>query len=368
MEILELQDRINYTLDALNSAKSISKKRRYFAYLSGLVSIYNSITGSKVQIAEMDNQNIMKPTFYQSFIQEISHTEGLLLGISDGILKTRQEVGCEFRPQFLARTYGRKYLSEILESFLADLGDRFYRLYKEAETDGRLFYNQEFSGGITTFDYPMLKSFIFLPKDRETIPFLITTVHELGHAFDYDYTKCSRKAVNAVKFNVNIETFSMFLEILLIEYLKRIHFDPDEVKMIEEKICNDLIGHASEVNFGLSLSETFIDPDFKLVLRDLDDAARCYDEFLQKYGLEYIKGDINYENSVQYMYGGLIANIYAYYYGQDRNFINEICKHFLDYEAYSTEEILERLPFVKEELNGFPILRKKLEQVKANQN
>ena len=334
MEILELQNRIKNILDCVNNAKSVSTKRRYFVYLSGLVSIYNHITGENISIGELDNQKIMKTTFYENFVHEITNKCGTLYEISDGILGIRKKVGCEFREQFLAKTYKRKYLSDIFESFLASLGDRFYQLYKEASEDGRLFYNQQFGGGESTFDYQTLKSTIFLPKDQETVPFLITMAHEFGHVFEYDYTKCSRKAAFTNKFNAHIEVFSMLMELFLINYLKKIHFDSSEVFMMEEKYYNDLIGFASEINFAFSLSLTLIDFNYNLVIYNCNEANRIYDEIVKKYGVDYIKGDINLEDSVIYMYGGLIATIYEHYYSQDKNFIKEICKHFLDYEAY----------------------------------
>ncbi len=367
MEVLELRKRIEKTLGLINDSKTISLKRRYFVQLSSLVSIYNGITKEKIQIAETNNQILMNPSFYQSFVSDVSRTRELLFGISDGILITRKEVGCEFRDIYYAKTYGRKYIKEILESFLASLGDRFYTLYKEALADGRLYLNMDFSGGYSTFDFQTKKVTVFGPRDQETVPFMLTIAHEFGHVFEYDYTKCSRKEKFTNKYNVSTEVFSMFLEVLLLDYLARIHFDSEETSKLHEKYYNDLIGFASEVNFGLSLATTLIGKDFILKIVDLDDASRCYDEFVKEYNLDYIKGDINFEDSVNYMYGALIATIYEYYYLQDPSFLKEIHAHFLDYYSYSTEEILERLPFVRQEIGGYHILRKKLEQIKANQ-
>lgn len=367
MDVLELQKRIKNTLELVNNAKSISTKRRYFVHLSGLVSIYNQITGSEIEISELNNQKIMKHTFYQNFVAEIGRTYGILAQLSDGILQARKDVGCDFREHFVVETYSKKYLREILESFLASLGPRFYNLYKDATNEKRLFYNQKFGGGLSVFDYQELKTIIFAPYDQETIAFLVTLVHELGHTFDYEYTKCSRKAILVNQYNVNLEVFSMLMELLLLDYLKSIHFDPQATLKMEEKFYNDLIGFSSEVNFGLSLSMTLVDPELNLVIYDYNEAEKKALELTKRYGIDYYLDDINFEDSINYMYGGLIATIYRYYYSQDKSFIQEIFKHFLDYESYTTEEILENLPFVKDELNGYPILRKKLAQIKTNQ-
>ena len=367
MEILELQNKINKTVELLNNAKSISTARRYFVYLSGLISIYNNITGSDLMISEVNNKAIMKKKFYENFVDDVNRNNKIIYKMSDGILKARKDTGCEFRKLFLARTYDRKYLIELLEEFLASLGERFYSVYKEALKDERIFYNQPFSGGITVFDYSSLKSTVFIPYDQETVTFLMTAAHKFGHVFEFDYTKCSRKPILTNRFDVNIESFSMFVELLLLDFLRKINFNPNEVATMEEKYYNDFVIYAAEANFGVSVPSAYIGNDLSLILTDVDETSKCYDKFVEKYDFDYLPEDINYEDSINYMFGGLIATIYAYYYSQDKNFLKEIYKHFLDFEAYEVSESLSRIPYLEKELDGFPILKKRLSKIKTNQ-
>ena len=365
METIELREKIDKTLELFKNAKSISVRRRYFVYLSTLVATYNEITKENLSFKI---GRTMKHTFYENFVKEISVMNRILAYISREILESRKEVGCEFRENYVIKTYKQKYLMEIFESFLVSLDEKFYKLYKEALKDDRLFYNKEFGTGCTVFDYQTLKSTVFVPYDRETLSFLVTFAHEMGHVFEYDFTKHSRKAVLANKCNANCEVFSMFVELLMIEYLKKNYFDRSEALKIEEKYYNDLIGFATELNYALSLSVTFIDPNCNLLIYDYDDANKCAEALSKKYGVSYYLDDINLENSFNYMFGGLIATIYQNYYNQDKNFFKEISNHILDYETYNTKEILIRLPFVRNEINdGCPILKKKLEQIKTNQ-
>ena len=367
MEILELQKRINDTLEHVNNAKSISEKRRYFVYLSGLVAVYNELTNSELQLGHIGNGKIMKYTFYESLIKLFNENCENIYNLSSGVLQTRKEVGCDFRLKFNLKTYSPKYMMEVVDSFIASLGPKYYKIYHETLKNDLVFFTKDYAAGLSVFDYQKLRAFVFVPRNKQTLAFLTTFAHEFGHVFEYDYTKFSRKAFFTNRYNVNIEVFSMFIELLLFDYLKSIHFNSNEVNKMEEKFYNDVIGYASGIKFALSLSNFLMDYNCNLVICDYKEAYNTLNELQREVGITYYIDDVNLADSINYMYGGLIATIYRYYYNQDSNFIKEIEKHFLDYESYTTEEILDRLPFVREEFNDFKILRKKLEQIKTNQ-
>ena len=368
MEILELQKRINANLMRVNSAKSISEKRRYFVYLGSLLATYNELTGENVQMWQTNNKAVMKHTHIELLSQELEKNKNFMQKISSGMLESKLESECNFRDRFVVKTYSPKYLFEVLESFLGVLGNRHYKVYKNIINNNDLVFNKEFAGGLTIFDYQKLKSVIFTSKDKTTLASLLTLVHELGHAYEYDYTKYSRKPFYVNKFNVTTEVFSMLNELLMIDYLKKINFDLVEVNKLEEKFYNDIINYAFEIYFAFSLRYLYFDDDSNLIIYDYNEAIECENELIKKYGHDfYVTNDINLEDSVNYMYGGLIATIYRHYYNQDHKFMNEISKHFLDYEAYDTKEIINRLPFVNKELEEFSILKKKLCQIKTNQ-
>ncbi len=367
MEILELQKRINRTLEIVNNAKSPSEKRRYFVILSGLVSIYNEITGSELQLGKTTQEKIMKYSFYEALLKEFNDNYANIYKISSGILQARKKEKCDFSLMYDFKTYSPKYMLEIFETFMASLGQKYYKIYKEAFKEGRVYFSKTYGEGFSIFDYEDLKSYIFVPKNKETLAFLSTIAHEFGHVFEFDETKFARKPYFTNKFNVNLEVFSMLIELLLFDYLRKINFNLNEVNKMEEKFYNDVIGYAAEIKFALSLSKIFIDYDCNLAIYDYDEADSVADKLEESDGIRYYTYNINLEDSMNYMYGGIIATIYRYYYNQDEAFISEIKKHFLDYEFYGTEEILDRLPLVREELNGFPILKKRLKQIKTNQ-
>ncbi len=368
MEILDLQKRIKKTLELINDAKSISVKRRYFVYLSGLVETYNLLTDSELKIGNLGGKQIMKHTFMESLVKEFNENGDIMQYIGHGILSARHVTNCYFRDRYFIKHYNIKYLKEIFESFLASLSDRHYKIYKDMLANDDIAFNQEFAAGFTIFDYERQKSVMFTSYDEETLPSLLTLAHELGHVYEFDYTKCSRKPYFTTKFNVNIEVFSMFTEGLLLDYLRKIHFDPEEVNKLEEKFYKDVVNYAAILCFTLSLKKFSMDSNYNLIIHDVEEANARVSELIGRYDAEYsVVGSINLQDAVYYTYGGFISTIYRHYYNQDPSFIKEISKHFLDYQSYSTEEILEKLPFVMNELENFSILKKKLSQIKTNQ-
>lgn len=369
MEIKELEKRIKKLLKTVNEDLPKAIERDNFVYLSSLVLIYSKILGDEIIIDVDKHEKIVKKTHYQSTLEEIGNAKGILLDISETILQAKKEAPFEFPSNFRIKTYSRKYLEEIFESFLVSLGDKFYYLYNDAKKDGRIFYNEVFSKGTTVFDYQKQKSTIFVPSNRETITFLITFAHEIGHTYENDYTKATMRPSSSTKFKIAEESFPMFLEIALIDYLKQINFDPKELELIEMHWFWYLNQKAAEVMFGFSLPRTIVNYKKELVIpkTDMLEAQDLCDAIFDSYDVRYIYNGIVFEESVGYMCGGLLALIYAHYYQQDKAFLREIQNHFFDYEVLNGREELERNDLLQEELRTAFVLKKRLGQIKTNQ-
>ncbi len=367
MEILELEKRISRTLELVNNAESVSTRRRYYVELNSLVSIYSQITNRNININTINNTKMMKYTFIESLLSDLTINYKLFCKISSNIMKARKEADLAFQSKYVYKNYSPKFLGEIVASFFASLGPKYFDIYYKTLSNDRIFFNKSFGTGYTIFDYQDSSSYIFVNNNFRTLLSAIVLVHEFGHAFEYDYTKYSRKTSLAAKFNVTLETFPLLMELLFLDYLKRIKFNQNEIHKLEEEFYKDIISFTSELRFAFLISNRTIDSDGNLVIFDDSETEIIYSNLKDSDDFVSYSSNINVENSVNYMCGGFIATIYNYYCNQDLNFIKDIEKHFLDYEFYNSSEVIDKLPFVKEEIEKNLILSKKLRQIKTNQ-
>lgn len=359
MSLEELQERININLDKVNNAKSISSKRRYFVYLCGLVEVYNELTHENIQVAKYDSNNIMKNTLSENFFKELFYNGKLIFERSFNIVDAYKKTNWTTLDYLTFNTYSEKFLSELFEDFVSSLGVKYELIFKNMLKKNQLFLSKNDIAGATIFDYEKRTSYMFLPINKNNLYFFSILAHELGHVFEYERTKCSRKCEFVNNFNITTEVFALFIEILFCDYLKRINFNELEIKKLENKYYGDFLTYTTQIKFALSCPYLYVNKNGELISESMDEVNKYLKYLENEDNYKYYIQNINLTDSIYYMYGYFIADIYREYYNLNKNFIREIENHFFDYEAYASEEILKKLPYVKS-LTNFDILMKHL--------
>jgi len=365
MEILELQKRITKALYRTNNSNSISERRRNYVILSGLVEIYNNITNANIELRKYVNKRIMKHSFNYYLIKELNQNYNNIYKLSNDIVEVYKNVKWYSEPKRVFKNYKSTYLAEIINDFFASLGDKYYKIFKDLYEDKRVFSSNSFGDGFTVFDYEELKSTIFVPNDKSTLICFTVLAHEVGHVINYDITKYSKNPLTVNNYDISTEMFSMFIELIFFDYLKKIKFEQTEIQKVEERFYDDFLIYASQLKFLFSYHGSGIDKANNLVVDDVDEANKYLELLELKDGFTYFMYDANIKDAAYYTYGGVVADIFRYYFEQDNKFIYEIEKHFFDSEAYSSEEILDRLPYVRESLKDMKILKKHLNNIKT---
>ena len=365
MEVERLRERITKTVNRVNNARTDSERRRYYVLLHDIVAIYNDITGEELIINEYIKEQILKHGQSYYLRKELGRNGKSIRDLASRIVGTYTSVkwdNHDIKIDF--KNYSPKYLNEIVEDFLARLNPRYYQIFKSIRDDGRIIDRESFFGGHVTYDHEELKTYIFVSKKNNTITFCDDLIHEIGHAIQYDFTKYSRKTTSSIRYDITLEMFSMFIELIFIDYLKRINFNLEERRKLEEKWYTDHLIHASQMKFALTCPQAHIDEECHLFVEgeDVEEASECLNRLRREDNVCYYLYKTDVLDAICYMYGGAFADIFRHYFNQDPNFIHDVEKHFFDYEAYNSEEILDRLPHVKEDLQSMKILRHHLEE------
>ena len=365
MEVEELKKRISKTVDRVNNARTVSERRRYYVILHDIVSIYNDITGEELFINEYIKEQILKHGQSYYLRKELSENGKSIRSLASSIVRTYKAVKWDNHDiKIRFKNYSPKYLNEIVEDFLAELSHRYYQIFRTIRDDERIIGGESFFGGHVVYDHEELKTYVFVSKKNNTIAFCSNLLHEIGHAIQYDFTKYSRKTTSSIRYDITLEMFSMFIEFVFVDYLKRINFNLEEIRKLEEKLYTDFLIPATQVKFALTCPQAHIDEECQLFVdsEKVEEASDCLNRLRRKDNLCYYLYHTDVLDAICYMYGGVISDIFRHYFREDPSFIHDIERHFFDYEAYNSEEILDRLPHVREELQSMKILRNHLKE------
>lgn len=364
MEIEELKQRIIKTIYLVNNAPSISKKRRYYVFLCDLIEIMNGITGDDIRVGKYAKGPIMKHPEVYYLIRELRSNYKNMLHLSDSIVQTYKDAkwdNHDLTAEF--KNYSLKYIQEIVDDFFASIDSKYYQIFRKTKEEKRIFRTQEHSSAHIVYDHADLKSYVFVPKNNYSILFAEDVVHEIGHVIQHDFTKYTMKTSSVNRYDITKEMFSMFIGIIFTDYLRKINFNAEETTKLEKKWYMDFLIFTTQLKFISSFPQACIDGECNLRILPEDELdALAYTIKLEKEdNLMYHLYKTNAIEAAYYTYGGVLADIFRHYFRENPSFIHEIEKHFFDYEAYTTEEILDRLPHVRESLQDMSILRKHLE-------
>ena len=364
MEIKELEERITKTICRVNNARSISEKRRYYVILNNLLEIKKRLTKSESSIYDLIEGRVMKHGKFYYFQKEMQANVQDMFDTSNSIVETFKSVKWNNHMNIEFKDFGFDYLSEIIEEFFGLLGPKYYRIYQELCEDNRLFRTERGRDAYTVFDYEFLKSYVFVPANNDSLLLWISIVHELGHVIVYELTKYSRKISSVSYYDITAEMFSQFMELIFLDHLRKVNFSPTEVQKMEEHFYSDFLLSALQIRFVTTYPGIYLDDNCDLHIREKDEESAL--EYLKRLeahdNLNYYIYGTNVKKASYYMYGGVMADIFRHYFKEDRSILSEIEKHFADYEAYTSKEILDRLPHVREEIQSMSILRHHLKE------
>lgn len=186
---------------------------------------------------------------------------------------------------------------------------------------------------------PILKNSYILINNHGSVDDLATLIHELGHAYTYRlFNNESLDRFYSFNNNYLTETFSLFLEILFIDYLKKNNINKEDAILSENMYLK------------------YIENRFKKVLE------LCKMDKIDKI---VSKDETILINALIYSYGATTGIELCEHYKEDPKYTKENIRFFLSsLGKYSSEELLDILKIKEEDLHSCKTLIKRLNKHK----
>ncbi len=362
MSKLDIKCEINRLVELLDGKGGKTKKREIVLNIDALEELYFNLTGEKLGIAlTLIKEYPLNSSYTQSLADEVNRTANILRGLSKKIVNTYKSINWTYSFAGEYCNYNEKYLKEIMESFIASLGPKYYQEYKEVISENRVFYCcSDVTGLQITIPLLKNKSFILCPQDQHIIANIAADVHEFGHVFERKITRNSTTSSYVKQFNISVEIFSMLMERLFMNYLHKINFSQLEIKQLERDYYLSLLDNAMSLRLILNLNSGYIiEKDNGVVFKDITETIDLLKFLSEKDGYEYQLNDINLKDIVLYTYGTIISDVLASHYEDGSLDLKAIENAMFDVELYNSEEIIEHMPYMGE-ITDLNVLRKNL--------
>ncbi len=346
MEIQELRARITRHIDRINTTKSEAVRKRHYVYLIWLIAIYDEFIDHRVDV-DISNEYYPNYALDWGVDTELKQNRSLFIARSNSIIETYKQANYGVHaddPEF--STYPEKEMLEILVEFISKLGTRYKNLFEKLTESDRLFFIKKEAIGETIYDYEKKESYVFVPKDRNNLYCLSILIHEFGHAFRNMVIKKYKTPEKVGKYDITAEAFSLFLEIIFCDYLKRINFDKEETRKLEKKFYHDFLYYTKSAKFAITCPYISFDEYEKIVFTDEEKARNFAEKLEEEDRMEYYIDDITRDDVIQYMHGYYIADIYRDHYNENPSFIEEVERHLSDGLLHTSRKALQRMPYI----------------------
>lgn len=320
--------------------------RTYKAYCH--IYNYNNKNNYLVSVLEIDNDDylqellIKKANYYfgktnQFFLEEKATLQDIYLTNLSYLIDFFEKFGnSSYYKSIVNKTYKKipfKELYDILINFLQEENKEMLLILEEFINEKKFFRltdNTLFDSNAFSIFNPLEKdSLIFIRKNLTSIRYLEAYVHELAHVYDTRNLLESNNEFTVSQYNSNSifnETLSTYYSFLLYDYLIKNSLYKDEA--IFEYI-NTLISYSMQLDSASLICALETDdflrlnnyiPTKKEIISTLKKNSKDFP--LNNINNEYLKEEVNINETINYTYGYLLSKIFL----QNKNFKEEFLK------------------------------------------
>lgn len=237
-----------------------------FCDLTGFKFPEENIFDNPEEISRMLNKDVVKACYrYCGILDEYLE---IFFELFENYCKKLDDVEYCDAPFFSKlRKYSEKDFIDILLSYYATYGDKYYRLAKKYVDEGRIMmgYKTKEYTGMYVGTMHTGSGYIFNNDNRFNSLTMNTLAHELGHAVDREMFVFPQKKRMTYYDDVFLEVPSAFFEFNFINYLKKERIDQDGADIL----TNDLLLKISEA-YGSIFSVLVDESDEKFNDIDLE--------------------------------------------------------------------------------------------------
>jgi len=352
-------------------AKSKSAKERIANDLMIFNELYSdfSLLGNNLKWEE-DNDIIEASVtrhnkHFNEFILNLANNISFYKDTSKKILQTYKNSNFDIYGSYKHGDFKKvneKDAQESLKAFFADLGDKYYNLYKKINEENQIImpyaFDLECIG--TAIDINILnKTYITCAYKNYSVPSLAALAHEIGHSYDNEILYNHNKS--QLFSNIFYEIPSSFFEYLYTEFLIKNHIFKKEALHYKQYLLENVFGYSFDINFLANNKEINIDENYNLIITD-DSQKNIYDKLNEKYNCSYkLTDNINVRDTLIYGYGKYFSIIMNELYQNDKKtFLKKFDNFMFDYQIGGNLEILTKLGITDEELTSNKVLKKTL--------
>ena len=237
------------------------KKTEGYVQLLGYLKEIEAILPNEYAKYDIDNdfsikydRHVVKKT--QNKINEVMELAPYLLRKYSLLIEEYKKNGfCSFEFS-LNNKVNKDEMYNYLGEFLNLLGPDICKLYNRMASDNNIFLLPQFDClGVSLNSVTVDNPCIIIDDIEQYIDFYTTLVHELGHCYQF-YLQRNHNHIET--FNPFVETTSLFLEKLFIEFLKTKKIFNDYIK---DYILEDNIYFLNDISISKCLCKHFIDKD-----------------------------------------------------------------------------------------------------------
>lgn len=334
----QIKEEIKTNLENMKKINSLEEYIKYDTSLCHLIDIYEILSSSVSLYRIPRNKNyelqeIGKFDYLSILLEEFKRNNEIHKEYSKRIIDIYSKI--DLKNLSIPKTKLKKEdRIDIIRDFLNSYDSNMYELFMNMEgyidMDTKKLKKTDFTCYI-----PILKNSYILINNHGSVDDLATLIHELGHAYTYRlFNNESLDRFYSFNNNYLTETFSLFLEILFIDYLKKNNINKEDAILSENMYLK------------------YIENRFKKVLE------LCKMDKIDKI---VSKDETILINALIYSYGATTGIELCEHYKEDPKYTKENIRFFLSsLGKYSSEELLDILKIKEEDLHSCKTLIKRL--------
>lgn len=160
---------------------------------------------------------------------------------AEGIISNLKEssIAIEDNPSKISK-YSKEELKKILQYYLESEYQKGNAIYQELLKDQRIgscqYLNKTSLAGLTTYDFYNNIGLVALPSSDNTLNYIKTIIHELGHIEDNQFSDNMQKNFTSTITSIFTEVNSTYRELEFIEHLNKGKYQEESQAIMNETI------------------------------------------------------------------------------------------------------------------------------------
>lgn len=379
-EIKELFKREVDRYEYLYAKANTKSKKKEIAYdLIFFEMMYNNLVDEKVVFSWSNDIDLIRIRLLEinKFINNVLKEQDLCREIFENsfniFIEEEYSLYTDYYKGYhkLSEELLQKYIGMFLRSIDISLVDRFKNKLENLE----LFMNNDLGEHKLGLTFPLeainKNIIMFSAYGYYTVESASALVHELGHDFEFDYTRRAGMTGFCGKIleSLYAEVCPHFFEYAFINYLIENKIYLEDALMLRRRYLNQIVYYLSEVLSIMNIDSLKIDYKYNTLL-ETDDVVDYANELIMKINscaeLYNVGDKISFRSAFVYSMGRLMSIcLYEIYKENPKEFLSNFRKVLIDYKNNGFESF-SKIGITKELMSNGEVLRRVLKDTKRN--